>query len=605
MAIILQKLISHGLNKPAAEIVFRDHGTLVRGPSDTGKSYIRDCLWYLLGGDRVPKEIPQSKGYNNLFLQLSAPNRNAYTIRRSLFGGGAEISAVEIKDIKSDELLPDDIGPLLVALSGAKGKLLLRSASKRGLMTGGDLRHWSLLSQPAMISEERTTGTPTEQPQRKAAFSVFLTGQDDSSVELAQTKDEKIKLKTLITAIERDLERVKIEIPEGKSKAEIQDALLRVDGTLDILSKQQIERSSQLRAIRDSLSQILKDLSVAETKLNQSILMASRFSLLDEKYGSDLERLRAIGDGIAVFETLVSQPCLLCGTPIEEQLYMSFTATEAAAKQRVAMEAEAKKIEGLRGGLIDALTRENHTVSAMTAEVNRLKNELNKISHQEQTAIRYSEAEFSADPKKLAEIRTVYSAQLQLFEDTERLLAEHTRISSLIPSKRVKPIKRQTDVDSVKVGEIIKALLHSWGFTQIKTAELVANECDIKIDGRSRLTYGAGKRAIFLSAMLVALMHHAMNSQYPHLGLVVLDSPIKSYSDPVNIDEATVSPLIVRDSFYDWLSKWEGPGQVIVLENEPIQEETAARLLPIEFSGSLFEGRAGFYPGDADASVSS
>ena len=178
----------------------------------------------------------------------------------------------------------------------------------------------------------------------------------------------------------------------------------------------------------------------------------------------------------------------------------------------------------------------------------------------------------------------------------DRLVAEQEIISKLISTKKGAAIKRQTDVDAVKVGEIVKTLLYSWGFKEINTVDLEAVDCDIKIDGRQRLSYGAGKRAIFLSALIVALMQHALDNGHPHLGVVVLDSPLKSYSDPNNAAEATVSPITVRDLFYDWLSKWTGPGQVIVLENEPVKQDTASRLSPIEFSGVLDKGRAGFYP---------
>lgn len=91
-------------------------------------------------------------------------------------------------------------------------------------------------------------------------------------------------------------------------------------------------------------------------------------------------------------------------------------------------------------------------------------------------------------------------------------------------------------------------------------------------------------------------MQHAMNKNHPHLGVVVLDSPIKSYSYPVNLSDITVSPKIVRESFYSWLSNWNGPGQVIVLENEPVKDAIAMRLQPIVFTGLESEGRAGFYP---------
>tara|TARA_R100000049_G_scaffold432_1_gene1023 strand:+ start:63492 stop:65306 length:1815 start_codon:yes stop_codon:yes gene_type:complete len=597
MPVILQKLIATGLRKPEAEILFRGNGTLVRGPSDTGKSYIRDCLWYLLGGEKVPKEIPESKGYTNLYLQLETSENDIYTIKHSLLGGVAEIFNGEKEDINTDEPLSDDVGVFLVGLSGAKGKLVLRSTSKRGPITGGDLRHWSLISQPAMISEEKTTGESySSRTQRKASFSVFLTGQDDSAVILAQSKDEKLKNKTFSIAIANDLERIKKEVPDGRTKSEIEDALSKVNLTLDILSSQQKERSSELREIRNSLAATISELSTVESKLNQSLLMASRFSLLDEKYVSDLDRLRAVVDGIAVFDALPSQPCLLCGTPIDSQLDSNEVLTETVLKQQLAMEAEAKKIEALRGGLKDALERENIIISELTSHVEILKEQFTRISHQEKTALQNSVSEFSADPKQLAEAKTEYSAQLQIFEEMDRLVAEQEIISKLISTKKGAAIKRQTDVDAVKVGEIVKTLLYSWGFKEINTVDLEAVDCDIKIDGRQRLSYGAGKRAIFLSALIVALMQHALDNGHPHLGVVVLDSPLKSYSDPNNAAEATVSPITVRDLFYDWLSKWTGPGQVIVLENEPVKQDTASRLSPIEFSGVLDKGRAGFYP---------
>lgn len=604
MSIILQKLVSKGVNKPDAEIIFRRQGTLVRGPSDTGKSYIRDCLWYLLGGDKIPKEIPEGKGYDSLYLEFKAAE-DLYTVKRSLYGGGIEIFLGGIQDVTAETALPDEIGQLLVGLSGGKDKLLLRSLSKRGPMTGGDLRHWCLLSQPAMISEEATTGTPTEKTQRKAAFAVFLTGQDDASLVLAQTKDEKIKLSTLLATIERDLERVKSDLPKTIIRSEVQNALSKVDGTLDILSKQQIERSSQLRIIRESLNEISSALKEAESKLSQSLLMASRFTLLDEKYVNDLERLRAVGDGIAVFETISSQPCLLCGTPVEEQVDVAMIASDAAAKQRIAMEAEAKKIESLRSGLTDAIYRENQSVLRFSSEIDGLKDEFDNISMQEKNDLHNSQVEFSADPKKLAEARTEYSAQIKLFEEIDRLNIEQGRIEELLPTQKIKSPKRHTDIDALKVGEITKDLLNSWGFTDLKTVELVAENCDINVDGRPRLTYGAGKRAIFLSAVTVALMQYAMEREYPHLGLVVLDSPIKSYSDPVINSDVTVSPSVVRDSFYSWLANWNGLGQVVVLENEPIKEDVSELLLPTVFTGVITEGRKGFYPyasGEVDAS---
>lgn len=54
----------------------------------------------------------------------------------------------------------------------------------------------------------------------------------------------------------------------------------------------------------------------------------------------------------------------------------------------------------------------------------------------------------------------------------------------------------------------------------------------------------------------------------------------------------------VTDRFYAWLAKWEGPGQLIILENQEIKMESKTLLKPLEFVGDGDdEGRGGFYPG--------
>ena len=86
MAIILKRLKSVGLDREDAVLEFNETRTLIRGPSDTGKSYIRDCLWFLLGGDRLPKTFPLAEGYQELQLRFESDGLE-YEVRRALIGG--------------------------------------------------------------------------------------------------------------------------------------------------------------------------------------------------------------------------------------------------------------------------------------------------------------------------------------------------------------------------------------------------------------------------------------------------------------------------------------------------------------------------------------
>lgn len=73
MAIVLKRLVVRGEGKADAELTFESPVQILRGPSETGKSYVFSCLWYMLGGLDAPKEIPPyGVGYDSVFLEFES-----------------------------------------------------------------------------------------------------------------------------------------------------------------------------------------------------------------------------------------------------------------------------------------------------------------------------------------------------------------------------------------------------------------------------------------------------------------------------------------------------------------------------------------------------
>ncbi len=163
MAIALKHLSVHGPGRLPAVVSFDEHRTLIRGPSDTGKSHIWDCIWFLLGGTGIPEQFPESEGYDSLELAF-LHDQHEYLVRKAMGGGAARV-LVRLDENWVAEVAPNpleevaqDLGELLVKLSGAEGMKVLHTRSKKGAITGDDLRHWALLSQPGMISRDATKG---------------------------------------------------------------------------------------------------------------------------------------------------------------------------------------------------------------------------------------------------------------------------------------------------------------------------------------------------------------------------------------------------------------------------------------------------------------
>lgn len=210
--------------------------------------------------------------------------------------------------------------------------------------------------------------------------------------------------------------------------------------------------------------------------------------------------------------------------------------------------------------------------------------------------LRSAALEFDSDPRDLAESHTRFSSLIDAFDETVRLTGEIAPLKEATKQKQT-ALVRNVGQHGDDVGVIARQMLNDWGFTSIQSVYVDPKACDLVIDGRRRLSYGAGKRGLFLSAMTIALMQHALTNGHPHLGVVVLDSPLKAYAQKETPDnDREIPTATVNTSFYAWLSRFQGPGQIVVLENEPVDAVTARALDAIEFTDDYTRGRQGFYP---------
>lgn len=602
MAITLKQLSVHGPGLSPAVVAFDGRRTLIRGPSDTGKSHIWKCIWFLLGGTGSLEQFPESQGYDSLELAF-LHGEHEYLVRKAMSGGAARVL------VRQDDLwvvdgalnpledVEQDLGELLVRLSGAADKLVLRSRSEKGFITGDDLRHWALLSQPRMISEDATKGTGHGSDKHVSSYSLFLSGLDDSAVELYKSASEKDQAKGMLAAAKSDFKRLEGLIPADTDRAFTVQALARLDERLDMVATQFQARSSVLKELRKQIAIEGEALTTASTRLASATSMRERFTMLNLKYSSDLARLGATDEGIAFFEVLEETPCPLCGTAVEQHLDPGNLKTRAPSKYRNAIAVEAEKIRELRRGLQPSLAQEQARISIAAADVKRLTTSLKLLEEQETLVLRSASQEFDTDPRELAESHTRLSSLIDAFDESTRLKGEIARLEQATKQKRT-ALVRNVGSHGDKVGAIARQMLNDWGFTSIRSVHVDAAACDLLIDGRRRLSYGAGKRGLFLTAMTIALMQHALKEGHPHLGVVVLDSPLKAYAQKESADDTDrdIPTATVNASFYGWLSRFTGPGQIIVLENEVVDTVTARALDAIEFTDDYTRGRQGFYP---------
>jgi hypothetical protein len=127
---------------------------------------------------------------------------------------------------------------------------------------------------------------------------------------------------------------------------------------------------------------------------------------------------------------------------------------------------------------------------------------------------------------------------------------------------------------------------------------------DIRIDGKLRTDNGKGVRAVTHAAFKVALLLYCQERDLPHPGVVVLDTPLLTYRDPLRTprfgalteDERQLAKTSLKQKFFEHLFELRDAGQFIVLENvdPPNNIENLANVQL--FSGVPGTGRGGFFP---------
>src|SRR5688572_7069803 len=116
-----------GINVPTADVIFRPGLNVVSGPSDTGKTFIAQCIDFGLGAGSAPKEIPQAVAYESVVIRLRPlVGGDELELRRSLRGGditltrsGHSIRTLRAKHRAED---PGTVSRFLLELCGLDDK---------------------------------------------------------------------------------------------------------------------------------------------------------------------------------------------------------------------------------------------------------------------------------------------------------------------------------------------------------------------------------------------------------------------------------------------------------------------------------------------------
>jgi hypothetical protein len=146
-------------------------------------------------------------------------------------------------------------------------------------------------------------------------------------------------------------------------------------------------------------------------------------------------------------------------------------------------------------------------------------------------------------------------------------------------------------------------VLSEWKFPGKYHVSFCNKTYDLRIDGKLRIDNGKGVRAVTHAAFKVAMLIYCRERNLPHPGVVVLDTPLLTYRDPIknpkhgklSNDEKALAQTPLMKNFFEHLHRIQDLGQFIIFENidPPTNIDELANVEA--FVGNMY-GRWGFFP---------
>lgn len=556
---------------------------IIHGPSDTGKSYIIECITYLFGSDSV--SIDEDTGYNNIKFRVNY-NGKAVSISRKL--GSKEILVEsQSRDIESGVYKTSgkkDINTVWLKLMGIDEvpAIIKNTNFKTQELTIRTLSHLIAVKEDyifkkgsILVSEQKT-----QQTANKSALLFMYDGKD--SRDEAEREDPKIKdakKKAVEEYISDVLKRIgdrklSMEKYEGPSSTEIRS---NIDSILVEIEGAENELSNLVNRSKDNAAELYR----VNEELAENEMLLSRYHKLQHHYEADIKRLAFIAEGSKAKLSLAKvDNCPFCGGELEDTEQEVYIDSLKSESEDIVVKAQ---------GLIDTINAVNVDIRSLHNEESILKAERNQIE---------LEINNEVQPRisSLRKLLNDYQVALERAKEHEMIRAGENLLKSdkfknasiEEDEKKYNVIERFGEDFFHDIEEEMYNILNQCAFDPFGVLEFDKKKFDLVIDGKAKEKYGKGYRA-FINTVLVVAVHKYLKthgSYYPNI--LILDSPILSLSEK----EDVIEPEKKKVALFNYLMSQMFNEQTIILENDiPKMDYSNANM--IEFTKDETRGRYG------------
>lgn len=330
--------------------------------------------------------------------------------------------------------------------------------------------------------------------------------------------------------------------------------------------------------------------------------LLQRFQILEQQYIRDADRLNFILETHVISGQLGDSLCPICSSPLEDH-----TIDHMLEKENFMLAAtnELIKTQYNLAGLKETAENLSSEENSLLFDIEILDNTLREIEADLDTNFSIKIKELKDELNQYLELERSDKEIVFIDNLITRLTEEKNRLVQLSNSKN----QSETDINLVPYSKLVSLCkfienrLSNWNYEeQVKVDfDSTYNVFDIMISGKSRRSYGKGKRSISFTACLIGLLDYCSFNQTDFSNLIVLDSPLTTFEEKQkDYTGAEKIKAEILKSFFTDIIKLPDNSQIIIFDNkipDPVTLDLIKNNLNLHiFSGIKNQGRQGFFP---------
>lgn len=601
----LNRLRLTGESVPNAEILFKTGANVIVGPSNTGKTFVFQCLNYMLGSSRLPKSINEASNYSNIYLEIITIQGVAYTLKSDLKGGEFELYKNLIDDISFDESpeilsrkhspnSENTISAFFLKLGNIhKKRIRTNLTGKTRELSYRDLSNFIMVNEERIITEDSPIVTHyTKSTEEKNVLKLILTGKDDSEIIAKLNAKEVSNKKGRLEVVQELVHEATSQIAKLE-KAVSTTSLSEVNERIEKLQRIQSDIKNEYEELSLERSSLLKKKEEIGRQKRELIELQKRSGILDSHYTTDKHRLKSTIEACVLLLDDKSEEkiCPLCQSNLPHSCE-----NEDINKIIESCQAEFKKIDHLQIELKSSQTliiKETEvleeTLGKLDISIDLIQKKISQSLKNQLTETLRSIDSLINDKSALMtlEYRKAQLAELSDQRDSLAITIDNTKESNVYDS-----LSAAIMYDLCKK---LQEFLEGINYPQLSAVGFSEDKTDFVISGQNRSLFGKGYRAIIYASFIISLQEYVGLKDY-YIGVPVLDSPLVTYRKPnVPPTEETIPTDLAMD-FYRSIANSRLINQVIIIENEPPPSDITDDINYIEFTGNKSSGRYGFIP---------